>query len=449
MTDGGAWRLPEPWGSLIDRDRSVSFLFDGNGYQGFEGDTVASALAANGRLLLSRSFKYHRPRAALSFAGLDANSYVRVADEPNVLADMLPVAEGLVANSQNRIGSLDRDLAVHAGRFSRFLPVGFYYRAFFRPQGIWAFWERLFRYAAGLGRIDTHSTRGYFDKQYLFADVAVIGAGPAGLSAALAAARGGAGVLLIEEAPLLGGSLNYARFQSDRASIDALRQDLLQQVAQESNIRVLADATCSGWFPDNWLSISQSKRLYKLRATYVIACTGSVEQPMVFRNNDLPGVLPASGVQRLMRLYGVCPGRQAVIVTANAEGYDVALDLLEAGVAVQAIINLGPCANPALLEGLRAKGVSVHDSCAVTEAVPGPGLRSITGVVVTRLMESGEAGRDSWSIDCDLLVTSVGYAPLGQLACHAGGKLVYDDELNSFVVRNRPPNSRASAGHTA
>jgi sarcosine oxidase subunit alpha len=438
MPDVVTGRLPAPWGSCIDRERKVSFTFEGREYHGFDGDTLTSALAANGQLLLSRSFKYHRPRGAFTCNGLDANSYVQVGDQPSVLADVLPISDGLNASGQNYVGSLRHDLAVHSGRLSRFLPVGFYYRAFFRPQGIWPFWERIFRRAAGLGRINVDADEDYFDKQYLFADVAVIGAGPAGLSAALAAAEQGVSVLLIDEAPVLGGSLNYARFQSDREQIRSLRDDLVEQVERKDNIRVLTGATCSGWFPDNWLSLTRANRLYKLRARFVVACTGSVEQPMVFRNNDLPGILPASGVQRLLRLYGVRPGNKAVVATANAEGYDLVLDLLDVGISVQAVVDINPSISPEHAEQMSNRNIPVHEACAISEAIPGAGLRSVTGVVVQQLTGPGDECR----IDCDFLVTSVGYAPLGQLACHCGAKLAYDDAINSFAVSNCPPNSR-------
>ena len=429
-------RLPEPWGSEIDRGRAVSFTFEGRQYTGFCGDTVASALAANGEMLLSRSFKYHRPRGAFTFRGLDANSYIQLGSEPNVHADTLPLTDGLVATGQNYIGSLHRDYGALAGLLSRFMPAGFYYRAFFRPRGIWPWWERLFRRAAGLGHLRRNTESRYFDKQYLFCDVAVIGGGPAGLNAALEAARHGAAVTLIDDATALGGALNYARFQQEPDEIESLRDDLVGKVARNENIRVLNGATCSGWFTDNWLSINASQRLYKLRAKHVIACTGSVEQPMVFRNNDLPGVLPASAVQRLLRLYAVRPGRRAVVVTANAEGYDVVLDMQAAGIAIEAIVDLGSSpANLAHLERQRAEGVSVYQGYAVTEAVAGKGRRNITAVIVNELLPSGEVADNGITLECDLLVSSVGYAPLGQLACHAGGHLEYDDAVNSFVVK--------------
>ena len=374
MGNSSIGRLPEPWGALIDRERTISFSFEGKNYEGFEGDTLASALAANGELLLSRSFKYHRPRGAYTFAGHDANSYVQIGDEPNVLADMLAISDGLSAAGQNYINSLRVDYAAVGGLLSSFLPVGFYYRAFFRPKGIWQWWERFFRRAAGLGRLGRDPDQRYFDKQYLFIDVAVIGGGPAGLSAALAAASEGATVLLIDEAQSLGGSLNYARFQRDRSDVASLREDLIEQVTLSDKIRILKGATCSGWFTDNWLAISTPQRLFKLRAKFVIACTGSVEQPMVFRNNDLPGVLPASGVQRLLRLYGVRPGNRVVVATANIEGYDVAMDLLDAGISVEAVVDINQSTSISKpVKQLSGRGIAVHLSYAISEVIPGKG----------------------------------------------------------------------------
>lgn len=204
-------------GLLVDPDRSVSFTFEGRTYTGLAGDTVASALAAHGQWLLSRSFKYHRPRGILTMAGQDANTLVQFDGQPNVHADRHPIAEDLRVHAQNVTGSLEADRGFVLNRLGRFLPVGFfYYRAFFRPKGIWyRFWEPLIRKGAGLGTVDLDAEHAYYDKAFGHFGVAVVGGGPAGLGAALAAAEAGAEVLLVDDAPVLGGSLTYARFDAD------------------------------------------------------------------------------------------------------------------------------------------------------------------------------------------------------------------------------------------
>jgi sarcosine oxidase subunit alpha len=436
-------RLPEPWGRRLDRNHPIAFTFEGRHYQGFRGDTLASALAANGALVISRSFKYHRPRGAFSFSGLDANAYVQVLDRPNVCADQLPLTENLAATAQNVWGSLQRDRGALTRHLARFMPVGFYYRAFFRPRGIWPLWERLLRRCAGLGRVDQQTVPGYSDKQYLFADVAVIGAGPAGLSAALAAASAGASVILIDDSPEPGGSLNYARFQSQPLEVEAVRKKLLEQLQQSTGIRVMASTTCTGWFADNWLSMHDGARLYKLRAKQVVACTGSVEQPMVFRNNDLPGVLPASGAQRLMRLYGTRPGQHIAVVASNLEGYDVARDLVEAGQAPCVFIEMNrEPLDTSCLDWLNSMGVETLCGYTVLEALAGPGMRSITGIMVSEIDACGTPRGTARRISCDTLITSVGYAPLAQLVCHAGAQLVYDETLHSLKIVDCPGNAQ-------
>src|SRR5262249_35072435 len=200
--EGGSNRLPAPFGRLIDRQRRIAFSFEREAIEGFAGDTIAAALAANDRWVLSRSFKYRRPRGILTMAGQDSNTLVQIGGEPNVLADRRAIAPGLSVMAQNYDGSLTADRGALIELFGRFLPVGFYYKAFYR-RGSWRFWEKIIRNRAGLGRVDLAAHHGYFDKQYLFADVAVVGGGPAGLSAALQAAQGGAEVLLIEEWPIL------------------------------------------------------------------------------------------------------------------------------------------------------------------------------------------------------------------------------------------------------
>ena len=337
----GANRLAAPAGLLIDRERPVSFRFEGRGHKGFVGDTIASALAAEDRWILSRSFKYHRPRGVLTMAGQDGNTLVQVGGEPNVLADRHPVSEGIEVKGQHYKGSPERDWNTWIGLFSRFLPVGFYYRAFYKPAGIWErVWEPIVRANAGLGRADLDAVHGYHDKAYAFYDLMVVGGGPAGMEAALAGARAGAEVLLVDENPVLGGALAYARFDVDGVLGEARRRELVAAVEAEAGIEVMTGALCNGWFADNWLPVIRGTRMYKVRARELVLAAGAIEQPAQFRNNDLPGVMLASAAQRLIRLYGVRPGRRAVVMTANDDGYGAALDLAEAGVEVAAVLDL-------------------------------------------------------------------------------------------------------------
>lgn len=421
-------------GLLVDPDRPISFTFEGRSYTGLAGDTIASALAANDQWLLSRSFKYHRPRGILTMAGQDANTLVQLDGQPNVHADCHPIEEGLRVHAQNVSGSLEEDRGFVLNRLGRFLPVGFYYRAFFRPRGIWyRFWEPLIRKGAGLGSVDLAAEHAYYDKAFGHFDVAVIGGGPAGLSAALAAAETGAEVLLVDDAPVLGGSLTYARFDADGSLAAETRARLLAAIEAEKRVTVMTDAACNAWYADNWLPVIQGNRLWKVRAKRVVFATGAIEQPAVFRDNDLPGVMLGSAAQRLIRLYGVRPGTRAVVLAGNDAAYGAALDLAEAGVDVAAIADLRP--HPPI-EPLRAaakdRGLTVLDGQAVREVVPATGHRHVRGIVIA---STDGAER---TIDCDLVCTSVGYTPAYHLPLHAGAKLGYDDETAMFSLDDLP-----------
>ncbi|XGA81245.1 2Fe-2S iron-sulfur cluster-binding protein [Halomonas sp. CH40] len=432
-------RLPAPMGSHIDRQAAVEICFEGVRYQGFAGDTIASALAADGRYLLSRSFKYHRPRGPLTMAGQDANTLVQLPDEPNVLADTHPVSEGLNATGQNYNGSLDHDRDMRLGKFSKFMPVGFYYRSFYKPKGAWKVWEPLIRKKAGLGRFDLKASGDYHDKAYLFTDIMVVGSGPAGLNAALTAAEAGAQVLLVEQSPLLGGALTYARFDAQGHRASQVRQEQVAAVEAHPNIRVLVDATCNGWFTDNYLPVIQGKRMYKVRAKECIVASGAFDQPVIFRNNDLPGVMLASAAQRLMRHYAVRPGQCAVVLTGNDDGYLAALDLHEQGVKVAALVDMrsGP-ADAALMETLKQHAIALYQEHTVFEALSDKHLHRVTGVDIRRISRRGEVATDSITLDCDLLCMTAGYMPVYQLVCQAGGKLSYNDAAAEFSLSNLP-----------
>jgi len=428
-------------GLLIDRNQPLHFSFDGKAYQGFAGDSIASALLANGRFLLSRSFKYHRPRGPLTMAGQDANTLVQLPNEPNVLADTHLLENGVQVTGQNFNGSLDNDKDAYLGKFSKFMPVGFYYRSFYKPKGAWKLWEPIIRKKAGLGVLDLKFQPEYFDKAYLFADLAIVGAGPAGLQAALTAANAGAKVLLIEQQPILGGSLTYARFDVENNRADTLRRELINAVEGHANIQVLKKATCNAWFTDNYLPVIQGKRMYKVRATQCLIASGSFDQPVIFRNNDLPGVMLSSAAQRLMKLYAVKPGKRAVVLTGNDDGYYAALDLHEQGVQVAALVDMrtNP-ADRALLIALEKRGIPCHLNSTVFEALHEKGMRHVSGVDIRKITGQGQVTTSSLHLDCDLLCMSGGYMPVYQLLCQAGGKLSYDDQLAEFTLSGLPKN---------
>src|SRR6185369_1407786 len=428
---GGMNRLPNR-GQFIDRSKPVTFSFEGAFVEGYEGDTIASALAANGQWIVSRSFKYHRPRGVLTMVGQDANTLVQVGDEPNCLADKRKIAPGLVVEGQNYFGSFESD----AGRFvewvSKFLPVGFYYKTFHEGRSSWKFWEPIVRKMAGLGKIDPHAHHGYYDKQYLFADVAVIGGGPAGMAAAIEAAKSGGEVILIDENPKLGGCLNYARFDESGEVACKADGDLLGAVQAASNVKVMTDAVVTGLFADNWIPIVRGNRFYKLRAKSVVVATGSIEQPAVFRNNDLPGIMLGSAAQRLIHFYGVRPGKKAAILTANDDGYAQAIDLLKIGSEVAAVVDLRevPPVTP-LSFAVRKVGIPVVTGSAIQEAYH-HNKEHVIGVAVAPIVAEGRLGDPTASYECDLVLMSTGYSPAAHLLLQAGAKFAYSTETSMF-----------------
>lgn len=431
-------RLPLPYGSLIDRQTTIEFEFDQQKITGFAGDSIASALLAQQRWVMSRSFKYHRPRAPLTMAGQDANTLIQLPHEANVLADTIEISNNLMVSGQNFSGSLLKDSNASLGKFSKFMPVGFYYRSFFKPKGVWKLWEPLIRKKAGLGVVDLNFQPEYYDKVYLFTDVAVIGAGPAGLQAALSAANDGAKVLLIEQEKILGGSLNYARFDLEGKKAAELRTKLVSAVEQHSNITVMKQAVCNAWFTDHYLPVIQGKRMYKVRAKQCVVASGSFDQPAVFRNNDLPGVILTSAAQRLIKLYAVKLGQRIVILTGNDDGYYAALDFIEAGLNVAALVDLRVTATNKHLQQTVQQKIQCYMGSTVYEALHDKSMHRVTGVEIRNIVSEGQVGSDVKKLDCDVLCMSSGYMPVYQLLCQAGGKLSYDEQKAEFSISGLP-----------
>ena len=432
---------PQP-GEWIDRSQPVSFSFEGRTLRGYRGDTLTSALMASGVRTLGRSFKYHRRRGALSIANHDVNAVVQIRRAgrsiPNVRADLLPITEGIEAFAANTQGGLDRDRRRHLDRLSAFLPVGFYYKAF-HSKRLFPRWERLFRDMAGLGEVDFSTPRVATPKRYEFADIAVIGAGPSGLAAAMTAADSGAEVVLVDENPRIGGSGTYA-LGSDAAGARRVA-DLIDAVTSHPRIRRFISTVAVGLYADHWLALDAPDRMLKLRVRAVIIAQGAFEQPAVFRNNDLPGVMLASGAQRLMRRYAVAPASRIGVLAANVHAYRAALDARAAGIEVPVILDLRESPGPQsrlLAESLREQGVRVLNGAAVYAAQGGR-----DGEI--EAIELAERRAGAWqrspgdAIAVDGLWMSVGFAPADALLRQAGASMRYEAGACQFVPDVLPP----------
>ena len=366
---------PQP-GERIDREQPVDFTFEGRRYRGYRGDTLSTALWASGVRVLGRSFKYHRPRGIFSLSGLDCNALAENRDSTNLRMDTTLIEPGLEARAVNTWGGVRSDLYRVTELFSPFLPVGFYYKVFHRPRSLFPFFESRMRRIAGLGSIHPDQPLQPTPKRYDFCDLLVVGSGPSGLSAAVAAAELGLKVLLVEEDRLPGGTLGFQLPGEPEAG--GLLERLLARAAALPNLEIRTGTTAAGCYADRWVALFDSRRLTKLRARGLVVAAGCFDQPAVFRNNDLPGVMLASAAQRLIHQYAVKPFRQAVVLAANTDGYRAAVDLHRAGVRVALVSDLRPQGEAsAWKEEVAGRGIPIRPGTAVFEALPAPGKRAI------------------------------------------------------------------------
>jgi len=384
-------RLPPVAGEWIDRTQHIRFTFEDRTYEAFRGDTVTSALIANGLRALGRSFKYHRPRGVLSFANHDVNAMLQWDDRPNVRADVIPLVEGMRLRAVNTRGGLNSDRARFLGLLAPLLPVGFYYKAFYSKR-FFPRWERMFRSIAGLGEIDHRTARLKTPKRYDFCDVLVIGAGPSGLSAAIAAGDAGAKVVLVDENSRAGGSL-----KTD--------PKLIRQATEHPNIALRVGTVAVGYYADHWVPLVDAQRMTKMRARAVVVCTGAFEHPAVFRNNDLPGIMLASAAQRLILRYAVRPFTRVVVLTANSQGHEAAQYFRAHGIEVAATVDL-------------REGAFIHEAF---------GRDAVRAVSV-----------GGTTIECDGVAMSVGYTPASALLHQAGARMRYAQEIEQFVPASLP-----------
>lgn len=444
--DSQSWRNPA--GGVIDRTRTLGFKFNGRSYTGHAGDTLASALLANGVRIVGRSFKYHRPRGIFGLGGEEPNALVQLGEgartEPNSKATQIELHDALVAASQNCWPSVEIDLGAAASLFAPLLPAGFYYKTFMWPPGGWRSYERLIRMAAGMGRAPTQPDPDRYDHCHAHCDVLVIGGGPAGLAAALGAGRTGARVILVDDGPEFGGTL---RGQTDRIGEESADRWIARAIAELAAcpaVTLRRRATAFGYYDHNQVAIVERvadhrppdpgeprQRIWHVCARQVVLATGAIERSLLFENNDRPGIMLASAARGYINRYAVRPGRRATVFTNNDSAYRAALDLHAGGVEVAAIVDVREVIAKPLIEEAESAGIESLPRHAVARAKGGRGLAAVT---IAALKAGGEFDPQSArELACDLLCVSGGWSPAVHLHAQARGRPVYDEALGAFV----------------
>ena len=438
-----------PGGGRIDRVQPLRFTFDGKSYEGVAGDTLASALLANGVHLTGRSFKYHRPRGIFAAGSEEPNALVTVRRDaaritPNLRATQVELYEGLIADSQNRWPSLQLDFGRINDVLSAFFPAGFYYKTFMWPRKAWkSLYEPVIRRAAGLGCAPTHADPDRYAHRYAHCDVLIVGAGPAGIAAALSAADSGARVMVCDETAEMGGSLltETAALIEGRPALEWVQQSLAS-LAANNRVTLLTRTTAFGYFPHNLIGLDQRlsdhlarppalqprERLWQVRARSVVLATGAIERPLVFPGNDRPGILLAGAAHTFLNRYGVRVGTRAVVVTSGDDAYQVALDLKNSGSDVAAIADLRSEALGALPDAARRAGI---------EVLPGSTVLGTEGDLRVNAVSLGrvEGGKvqPAQRFSCDSILMSGGRTPSVHLFSQSRGKLEWNDNLKAFV----------------
>jgi len=444
-------------GGRIDRNKVLSFTFNGQVYKGFEGDSLAAALLANGVDIIGRSFKYSRPRGIFAAGAEEPNAVLQIgATEatqiPNVRATQQALYQGLVATSTNGWPSVNNDMMGILGKVGgKLMPPGFYYKTFMYPQSFWMTYEKYIRKAAGLGRSPTENDPDTYDYMNQHCDVLIVGGGPAGLAAALAAARSGARVILADEQEEFGGSLLDSRESLDGKPATEWVASVIAELKGLPDVLLLPRATVNGYHDHNFLTIHERltdhlgdrapigqvrQRIHRVRAKRVVLATGAHERPLVYGNNDVPGNMLAGAVSTYVRRYGVAPGKKLVLSTNNDHAYRVALDWLDASLQVVAIADARSNPRGALVEEARAKGIRILTGSAVIEA---RGSKRVTAARVAAIDVKAHTvtSPGEW-LECDLVASSGGYSPVVHLASHLGGKPIWREDILGFIPGEAP-----------
>ncbi|MBF9047066.1 sarcosine oxidase subunit alpha family protein [Rhodobacterales bacterium LSUCC0031] len=447
-------------GRLIDRSRKIGFSFNGKQMMAHPGDTLASALMANGQMIMGRSFKYHRPRGVVASGAEEPNALVNLGKgkrhEPNQRATLTEVFDGLEATSQNHWPSLNWDIGEVNALFARLLPAGFYYKTFIHPRPFWKHvFEPFIRQSAGLGRAPDprHSDPDRYEQFYAHADLVIAGGGIAGLQAALAAGRAGLKVILCEQSAQWGGRAPIDGVEIDGQPaadwVDAAVAELAQMPHVDLRLRLMAAGVYDHGYVIGYERLGDHApgqdtprhRLWRIRAGRIIAATGALERPLSFAGNDKPGVMLASAMRDYVVNWGVAPGARTVIVTNNDDAYRTALALVAAGLSVPCIVDARPEANGPLVQEARASGLRVLTGMGIAS------VKGLRGVVAVQLCAQDGAGEVLEDVVCDAVAMSGGWSPVVHLWSHCGGKLTWDAAGAFFRPDHaRPPTDQKGQG---
>ena len=433
-------------GGVIDRTKTLKFFFNKQRFEGHPGDTLASAFLANGQRMVARSFKYHRPRGVFTAGSEEPNALVQIRcgahTEPNTRATVTELYDGLESQSQNHRGSLKYDLLAVNDLLSPFLGAGFYYKTFMWPKNFWEkFYEPVIRASAGLGKLSGKTDPDSYDKGFLHCDILVIGAGPSGLSAALAASRTGARVILADEDFLMGGRLNAENSEVGGSAGTDYAKEVLAEFASMDNVQIMPRTTIYGAYDHgiygaleritDHLPTSDGKprqilwRIYTKRA---ILCAGAMERPIIFSNNDRPGVMLAGATRTYVNRWGVTPGKRVAVFTNNDDGWRTAVDLANKGVEITAVIDTRPCAPPT-----KPHGAAIVMGGRVMDTRGRHGIHSI-------ILTNGQ------KFPADCLAVSGGWNPNISLAGHHGGRPEWCKKIAAFVPGKEIPVGMVIAG---
>lgn len=435
-------------GGRIDRARPITFSFNGKSYPAFYGDTLASALLANGVSLVNRSFKYHRPRGIVGAGAEEPNAVMQIGDgattQPNLKATQVELHDGLSARTTKGWPNVNFDVAALNDTFSRLLGAGFYYKTFMFPKHSWDTYEKFIRHSAGFGTAPEQVDPDHYDHRNAHCDVLIAGAGPAGLMAALAAGRTGARVIIADEQSEFGGSLLALNDTVDgKPAIDWVAEVVAELDRMPEVIR-LSRSTVFGYYDHNFLGILERctdhlgehihgkarQREWRVRARQVILAQGAIERPLVFSNNDRPGIMLASAVSTYINRYAVCPGKRAVVFTNNDSAYQTALDLHHTGAGVM-IIDSRMEGGAGLADQAHAEGIPVMTGSIVTNA---RGSRRVHSVDYIHWNGDPNAVvAKPISTECDLVAVSGGWSPAVHLHSQSGGRNTWDDKHHCFV----------------